>query len=88
MLEFTLCDSSDALILNKGIITVENKEATDVNESNTNKKEKLKDYAIFTGCMSESNNTEVDKKDLDTIMSMCNLIEYRENYSKLSGKPW
>ena len=70
------------------MITVENKEATDVNASNTNKKEKLKDYAIFTGCMSESNNTEVDKKDLDTIMSMCNLIEYRENYSKLSGKPW
>ena len=59
-----------------------------MNASNTNKKEKLKDYAIFTGCMIESNNTEVDKKDLDTIMSMCNLIDYRENYSKLSGKPW
>ena len=40
----------------------------------------------FTDCISEINNTEVDNaRDIDVVMSMYKLIEYIENYSKVSG---
>ena len=36
--------------------------------------------------ISERNNTEIDlAKDLDIVMSMYNLIEYSDNYSKTWG---
>ena len=36
--------------------------------------------------MSEINNTQIDNaKDIDTVLPMCNLIEYSDNYSKTSG---
>ena len=40
----------------------------------------------FTNCISEINNTQVEKaKDIDIVMPMYNLTEYSHNYSKTSG---
>ena len=49
----------------------------------------LRNYTPFTGCISEINNTQINNaKDLDVVMLMYNLIEYRDNYSKTSGSLW
>ena len=49
----------------------------------------LKNCAPFTDCISEINNTQVDHgKDNDVGMPMYNLIEYSDNYSKISGSLW
>ena len=50
------CDS-DAYILVKGTITVNNTAAADADANNTNKKVIFKNCAPFTNCMSEINNT-------------------------------
>ena len=43
----------------------------------------FKNCAPFTDCISKINNTQIDHaKDIDIVMSMYNLIEYRDNYSK------
>ena len=89
MLKSSLCDYSDACILATGTITVNNTAAADADENNTNKKVIFKNCAPFTNCISEINNTPVDNaKDLEIVMSMYNLIEYRDNYSKTSGSLW
>ena len=89
MLKSSLCDYSDAYILATGTITVNNTAAADADENNTNKKVIFKNCAPFTNCISEINNTPVDNaKDLEIVMSMYNLIEYRDNYSKTSGSLW
>ena len=89
MLKSSLCDYSDVYILIKGIITVNDTAAADTDANNTNKKVIFKNYAPFTNCISEINNTQVDNaKDLDTVMPMYNLIEYTDNYSKTSGSFW
>ena len=42
--------------------------------------------ALFTECMSIINNTQMDNaKDIDVVMTMYNLIEYNDTYSKTSG---
>ena len=46
----------------------------------------FKNSASFTNCISEINNTQVDKsKDIDIVIPMYNLIEYSDNYSITSG---
>ena len=86
MLKPSLCDYSDAYILVKGTIAVNNTAAADANANNTNKKVVFKDCALFTNRISEINNTQIDNaKDIDIVMSMYNLIEYSDNYSKTSG---
>ena len=83
MLKSSLCDYSDAYILVKGTITVRNTAAADANANNTGKKVIFKNCAPFTICISEINNTQVDNTtDIDIVMPMSNLIEYRHNYSK------
>ena len=43
----------------------------------------------FTNYISEVNNTQIDNaKDIDIVMSMYNLIEYSDYYSKTSGILW
>ena len=65
MLKSSLCDYGDAYILVQGTITVNNT-APDAN--NTNKKVIFKNCAPFTNCISDINNTQVDKaKDLDIV---------------------
>ena len=89
ILRSSLCDYSDADILVKGTIAINNTGATDADENNTNKKVILKIYAPFTNCISEINNTKMDEaKDIDIVMPMYNLIEYNDNYSKTSGSLW
>ena len=86
MLKSSLCDYSDAYILVKRTITVNNTAAADADANNTNKKVIFKNCAPFTNCISEINNTQVDNaKDIDIVMPMYNLIEYSNNYSKISG---
>ena len=51
------------------------------------KKVIFKNYAPFTDCMREINNTQVDNaKYIDIVMPMYDLIEYSDNYSKTSVK--
>ena len=89
MLKSSLCDYSDACILVKGTICVNNTAAADVAVNNTNKKLIFKNCAPFTNCISEIDNTQIDNaKDIDTVMPMCNLIEYSDNYAKTTGSLW
>ena len=79
MLKCRLCYYSDAYILVKRTITVNNTAAPDANANNTNKKVIFKNCAPFANCISEINNTKVvNAKDLDIVMPMYNLIEYLE----------
>ena len=81
MLKSSLCDYSDAYILVKGTISVNNTAADCDAANNTNKKVIIKNCAPFTNCISEINNTQIDNaKDNDIVMSMYNLIEYSDNY--------
>ena len=86
MLKSSLCDYSDAYILVKGTISVNNTAAV----NNTNKKVIFKNCAPFTNCISEINNTQIDNaKDIDIVTTpMYNLIEYSDNYAKTSGSLW
>ena len=71
MLKSSLYDYSDASILVKGNITVNNKAAADADANNTNKKVIFKNCALFTGCISEINNTQVDNaKYIDIVLPM------------------
>ena len=43
----------------------------------------------FTSCISKINNTQIDDAEyIDIVMSMYNLIEYSDNYSKTFGSLW
>ena len=89
MLKSSLCDYSDAYILVKGTISVNNTAAQGAAENNTNKKVIFKNCAQFTNCISEINNTQIDNaKDIDIVMSMYNLIEYSDNYEKTTESLW
>ena len=49
----------------------------------------FKNCAPFIERTSEINNTQIDyAKDLNVAMPMYNLIEYSDNYSKISGSLW
>ena len=72
MLKSSLCDYSDAYILVKGTISINNTTAGAA-ANNTNKKVIFKNCALFTNCISEINNTQVDNaKDIDIVMPMYN----------------
>ena len=89
MLRSSLCDYSDAYILVKGNITVNNTAADGAAANNTNKKVTFKNCAPFTNCISKINNTQIDNAEyIDIVMLMYNLIEYSDNYSKTSGSLW
>ena len=89
MLKSSLCDYSDAYILVKGTISVNNTAAQGAAANNTSKKVIFKNCAPFTNCISEINNTQIDNaKDIDIVMPMYNLIEYSDNYAKTTGSLW
>ena len=89
MLRSSLCDYSDVYILVKGTIAVNNTAAASADVNNTDKKVIFKNCAPFTNCISKINNTQIDNaKDIDIVMSMYNLIEYSDNYSKTSESLW
>ena len=89
MLKSSLCDYSDAYILVKGTISVNNTAAQGPAVNNTNKKVIFKNCAPFTNCISEINNMQIDNaKDIDIVMPMYNLTEYSDNYAKTTGSLW
>ena len=89
MLKSILCDYSDAYILVKGTICVNNTAAVGADANNTNRKVRFKNCAPFTNCISEINNTQIDNaKDIDIVMPMYNLIEYSDNYAKTTVSLW
>ena len=91
MLKSSVCDYSDAYILVKGkiIITARGAEAAARQANERDKGVAFKNCAPFTNCISEINNTQVDKsKDIDIVMPMYNLIECSDNYAKTYGSLW
>ena len=85
MLRSNLCDYTYAYILVNGRIIItrvgDNAAARQVDERD--KGVTFKNCAPFIQCISRINNTEIDNaKDIDTVMSMYNLIEYNDNYLK------
>ena len=91
MLKSSLCDYSDASILVIGIIILveEGADAATITADRNNKHVIFKNCTLLTDCITVINNTQVDNaKDLDIIMSMYNLTEYSDNYSKTSGNLW
>ena len=89
MLKSGLCDYSDAYIIVKGTITVNNNAGDGAAANNTNKKVIFKNCAPFTNCISKINSTHVNNaKDIDIVKSMYNLIEYSDNYAKTSESLW
>ena len=89
MLRSSLCDYSDAHILVKGNISVNNTAAAGADANNAAKKVIFKNCALFTNCISKINNTQIDNAEyIVIVMPMYNLIEYSGNYSKTSGSLW
>ena len=76
-------------ILVKGNISVNNTAAAGAATNNAAKKVIFKNCVPFTDCISKINNTQIDNAEyIDIVMSMYNLIEYSDNYSKTSGSLW
>ena len=89
MLKSSLCNYSDAYILVKGTISVNNTAVQGAAANNTNKKVTFKNCAPFTNCISEINNIQIDNaKDIDIVMPLYNVIEYSDNYAKTTGSLW
>ena len=89
MLRSSLCDYSDAYKLVEGTITVT---APGANNNAKNIRDKrnrlliLKNNAPFVSCITRINGELIeDADDLDTVMSMYNLLEYSKNYRKTIG---
>ena len=61
----------------------------DDDKKKRDKKLSFKNIAPFRSCISKISNTFIDNTgDLDIVMLMYNLLEYRENYSMTSGCLW
>ena len=85
MIRSHLCYCSDEYIHVKGTITIRNTAAA----NNTNKKVIFKNFAPFTNCISQINNTQVDDAhDIDLVMSMYNLYNSYDTYLKTLGGLW
>ena len=82
-----LCNYSDVYILVSGTLTVPN---TGIAANpNIRKIIVIKNYTPFTDCISEINNTQIDNAIyIDIIMSVYDLIEYSDKYSKTFGILW
>ena len=79
MLRSDLCDYADAYILINGIITVAGNAPRD-------RPVILKNNAPFISCITRINGELIeDADDLDVVMPMDNLLEYRKNYRKTTG---
>ena len=93
MLKSSLCNYSDAYILVKEKIAIPEVGAgDDAAARQADERDKgvaFKNCAPFTACKSNINNVEIDNcQDINIIMPMYNLIEYSDNYAKISGSLW
>ena len=84
MLRYDLCDFNDAYIVEKGTITITNRDG-----AKRNKSVAFKNNAPFINCSSKLNGIKIDDaEDLDVVMPMYNLREYSKNYRKTTGSLW
>ena len=88
MLRSNFCDYADAYILVNGRITItgagDNGAARRADERD--KGVAFKNCAPFIKCINRINNAEIDNaKDINIVMSMYNLIQYSDSYSKTFG---
>ena len=86
-----LCDYANAYIFINGRITITGAgEGGAVRQADERDKGvTFKTCAPFTKCISRINKTDIDTvRDIDIVMPMYNLIEYSDNYSKISGTLW
>ena len=91
MLRFNLCDYADAYILVKGTITITGAGADAAARQLDERKKALifQNCAPFTKCISRINSTYIDNaQDINIVITMYNLTEYSDNYSKTSGSLW
>ena len=85
MLRSDLYDFSDAYIVVKGKGTV----ARTSSRSRKNRPLAFKNNSPFISCIPRVNNTLIDNaEDLDVVMPMYNLIEYRKKYRKTTASLW
>ena len=91
MLSSNLCDYADAYILVKGTITI-TEGGDDPAARQADERDKgvtFKNCAPFTKCISRINNTDIDTaQDFDIVISLYNVIEYKDNYSNIFGSLW
>ena len=81
MLRSDLCDFSDAYIVLKGDITV-----TEPDNVKRNKCAAFKNNGSFIDYVSKTNGVQVDNaEDLDVVMPMHNLLEYKKITKKAAG---
>ena len=84
MLRSDLCDFSDAYIVLKEDITV-----IEPDNVKRNKRAALKNNGSFINCVSKSNGVQADsEEDLDFVMPMHNLLEYKKITKKAAGSLW
>ena len=89
ILKSSLCHCSDACILVKRTIIVPNTAVAHAAVNDINKIVIFKNRPLFTDCISETNNTQVNNsKNIDVVMPMYIWIEYSDNYLKTSGSLW
>ena len=87
MLRSNLCIYAVSYILVKGTITITGAgdDAAARQTDERNKGVTFKNCAPFSKCISRINNTDIDNAhDLDIVIPMYNLIEYSDNYSKIT----
>ena len=85
MLNTNLCDFNDVYILVRGKVTVAGQgvNGTAIAADRNDKEAVFKNCALFTSCISKINNAEVDNaEDLDIVIPMLNLLEYRKIIQK------
>ena len=91
MLRSSVCDYSDAYTLISGTLTITGAGADDTAKrlNERNKWAIFKNCAPFIDSISEINDVQTDNaKYIDVVMSIYNLIEYSNNYSKTSRRFW
>ena len=84
MLRSDLYDYSDAYIVVKRAITVVRPD-----NAKRNKATAFKNNAPFINCISKINGIKIgNAEDLDVVMPMYDLLEYGQNYRKITGSLW
>ena len=84
MLQSNVCDYSHAFVVVKGTSTVETEDNGAIDRFNRNVI--LKNNSPFINYILKINNVLLNNtEDLDIVMLMYNLIEYKKKYSKISG---
>ena len=80
-----LCDQSNAYILVSGTITITRAGADNAAKrtKEINKVVVFENYASFTDCIGEINNTQIDNaKDINVVMPMQSLLEDSDKTSR------